>query len=95
MLLLLSVHPAPLAWPPLPRQMLTAGKRLLLVSGFDYGAAMQPLIFSRGETLCGWNEPPLAAVNGVPDCHVGGDNPQVLGRICSCISGVQEMRHLA
>ncbi|KAL4419285.1 hypothetical protein ABPG77_008335 [Micractinium sp. CCAP 211/92] len=77
-------------WPS-QQQMLTSGKRLLLVSGTDYGADMQPLIFSRGATLCGWNEPPLRAVNGVPDCHVGGDDPKarplfdgLLTRVISC-----------
>ncbi|KAL4424092.1 hypothetical protein ABPG75_001393 [Micractinium tetrahymenae] len=77
-------------WPS-QQEMLTAGKRLLLVSGTDYGADMQPLIFSRGDTLCGWNEPSLASVNGVPECHVGGDDPQarplfdgLLTRVISC-----------
>lgn len=57
--------------------MLEGGKRLLLVSGTDYGEAMAPLIFSRGQTLCGWNEPPLAAVEGVPGCQVEGAEGQV------------------
>lgn len=56
---------------PYPAQMLVDGKRLLLVSGTDYGQAMQPLLFSRDQTtLCGWNEPPLRAVDGVPTCQV-------------------------
>ncbi len=78
--------------------MLTSGKRLLLVSGTDYGADMQPLIFSRGATLCGWNEPPLRAVNGVPDCHVGGDDPKVgssAGSKQARLGRSREMRPLA
>lgn len=31
---------------------------------------LQPLIFGRGDMLCGWNEPSLATVAGVPDCQV-------------------------
>lgn len=52
--------------------MLLAGKRLLFVSGYDYGQDMAPLVFSRGQTLCGWNEPPLASIDGVPHCEVAG-----------------------
>ena len=50
--------------------MLSAGKRLLFVSGSDYEEAMEPLIFSRGDMLCGWNEPPLGAVDGTPQCQI-------------------------
>jgi hypothetical protein len=58
-------------WPS-QQQMLLAGKRLLFVSGYDYGQDMAPLVFSRGQTLCGWNEPPLASIDGVPHCEVAG-----------------------
>lgn len=72
--------------------MLEGGRRLLLVSGTDYGEAMRPLIFSRGDVLCGWNEPSLADVDGVPSCQVNAaDAPQprplfdgVLTRVLSC-----------
>jgi hypothetical protein len=56
-------------WPS-QRAMLDGGKRLLLVSGTDYGAAMQPLVFARGAGLCGWSEPSLAWVDGAPQCLV-------------------------
>ena len=55
---------------PVLLQMLAAGKRLLFVSGSDYEEAMEPLIFSRGDMLCGWNEPPLGAVDGTPQCQI-------------------------
>lgn len=57
--------------------MLMSGKRLLFVSGSDYGEDMQPLIFTRDDTVCGWNEPPLGSVDGVPSCQVNGGVIQV------------------
>ncbi|KAI3432222.1 hypothetical protein D9Q98_003784 [Chlorella vulgaris] len=77
---------------PTQRELLAAGKRLLLVSGTDYGADMQPLIFARGQALCGWSEPSLAAVDGTPQCQVtdqGSVEPRplfdgVLTRVISC-----------
>lgn len=72
--------------------MLEAGKRLMLVSGTDYGDTMEPLIFGRGKALCGWNEPPLASVDGTPEClinqqgmiEVGGSAIGCLGRWGHC-----------
>ncbi|EFN52069.1 hypothetical protein CHLNCDRAFT_139316 [Chlorella variabilis] len=73
-------------------KMLEAGKRLMLVSGTDYGDTMEPLIFGRGKALCGWNEPPLASVDGTPECLInqqGMIEPQplfdgMLTRVISC-----------
>lgn len=31
-----------------------------------------PPACSRGDMLCGWNEPPLATVDGTPNCLVNG-----------------------
>lgn len=72
-----SPEPAPApAWPSLA-EMWAKGKRLLLVSGTDYGEAMAPLVFPRGgHGVCGWWEPPLKVTHVAPACSVGdqGDN---------------------
>lgn len=83
-------HPAcPAPTPHAPAlQMLLAGKRLLFVSGYDYGQDMAPLVFSRGQTLCGWNEPPLASIDGVPHCEVAGlGELQVCSSCCAASTG--------
>lgn len=58
-------------WPTI-RQMVKAGKKMLFVSGSDYGREMKPLIFPRkgGDLLCNWSEAPLSSVAGVPECIV-------------------------
>lgn len=59
-------------WPTMA-ELVKAGKRLVFVSGSDYGIAMRPLIFSRGEALCNWSEAPLESISGIPDCTLGND----------------------
>lgn len=54
-------------WPSI-EDLVTAGKRLLLVSVKDYGEEMAPLIFARGSNLCDWDEPTPARVSGPPEC---------------------------
>ncbi|GAB4815112.1 hypothetical protein N2152v2_002158 [Parachlorella kessleri] len=62
------------SWPS-AATMVAAGKRLLLVSRADYGDPMRPLVFSRSATVCGWTEPNLSAVEGLPTCIVHGPLP--------------------
>lgn len=62
-----AAHPE--AWPKVA-DLVVAGKRVMFVSNTDYGAAMQPYVFSRGQAVCGWTEPGLATVEGVPRCVV-------------------------
>jgi hypothetical protein len=82
------------AWPP-AGAMAAAGRRALLVSGSDYGATMAPLVHARGDALCGWAEPPLAALGAPPACGLAppagsGDPPPpalmagALVRVSSC-----------
>ncbi|EIE27018.1 hypothetical protein COCSUDRAFT_83577 [Coccomyxa subellipsoidea C-169] len=55
-------------WPSI-NDLLLDGKRVMFVSGEDYGPAMAPLIFERNNgTVCNWQEPPLADFDGTPDC---------------------------
>ena len=58
---------------PTPRELARMGKRVILVSGADYGAGMRELMFAKesGE-VCGWHEPPLRALRGAPHCDAGG-----------------------
>jgi hypothetical protein len=64
-------------WPSMDA-MLAQGRRVVFVSGVDYGDAMRPLVFAKGEEVCGWTEPPLGAVDGAPSCRldpsVGGSS---------------------
>jgi hypothetical protein len=57
------------AWPS-AAAMAARGRRLVVVSGTDYGAAMAPLIFARGAGVCGWREPGLERVEAAPACAV-------------------------
>jgi len=67
---------APLAAPPLPAPfpsaaaLLAARKRVLVVSGTDYGEGMAAFAFPRtgDAALCGWAEPPLRGFDGPPAC---------------------------
>ena len=68
---------------PTPGQMVASGHRFVFVSGADYGAATAPTIFPKGDSVCGWREPPLRTIEGVPQCSVNGgvgDQPDVLRR---------------
>lgn len=53
---------------PTGAQIVSSGRRLVLVSGTDYGDAMAPLIFAKGARVCGWSEPWLGGIRGAPDC---------------------------
>ncbi|KAL6779087.1 hypothetical protein ACKKBF_B18815 [Auxenochlorella protothecoides x Auxenochlorella symbiontica] len=83
--------PSPATTWPTPRQLRAAGKRLVLVSGADYGEAMAPLVFPKDDgSVCGWHEPALRAARGAPACDVqGGDAPRPLwdgawARVIAC-----------
>lgn len=38
-------------------ELLDAGRKVMFVSGSDYGIDMAPLVFKRGHTACNWTEP--------------------------------------
>ncbi|KAK9810142.1 hypothetical protein WJX72_005510 [[Myrmecia] bisecta] len=78
---------------PTTEHLLAQGKRIILVSGTDYGSAMTSLIFSRGAATCDWDEPSLASWVGEPDCiadpvdisHPAGDTMEgQLFRMVTC-----------
>lgn len=72
-------------WPRL-MDLVAAGKRVMLVSGTDYGEAMRPHIFSRGETVCSWTEPGLASVQARGGLRAG-DVAGCLLLLCACLCG--------
>jgi hypothetical protein len=61
--------PPPQAWPS-GAALAAVGKRVVVVSGTDYGPAMAGFAFPRsGDAgMCGWAEPPLAGFAGPPAC---------------------------
>ncbi|CAL8466894.1 g6430 [Coccomyxa elongata] len=60
------------SWPSM-NDLLREGKRIMFVSGEDYGAPMASLLFERSSgTVCGWQEPPLADFGGPPSCIADG-----------------------
>jgi len=65
-----SPPPPPTTPFPSGAALLAAGKRVLVVSGTDYGPPMAGFAFPRtgDAALCGWAEPPLAGFSGPPAC---------------------------
>ncbi len=55
---------------------MAAGKRVVVVSGADYGEEMAPLVFARGNATCAWAEPHLHQLQGPPNCTVAGAPPR-------------------
>lgn len=70
-------------WPTLSA-MVAAGKRVMFVSGADYGPAMAPLVFARGAVVCRWDEPALASIDGAPECAVA---PPVAAAAAGSVGG--------
>lgn len=56
-------------WPSIDT-MVAQGKRILLVSGTDYGQDMSSLVFPRSKDLCSWSEPSMHVFNGPNTCMV-------------------------
>lgn len=56
-------------WPSMD-ELVARGKRVMFVSGADYGLAMNTVIFTKDGTVCGWREPPLRHFVGAPVCSV-------------------------
>ncbi|KAL3139980.1 hypothetical protein ABBQ38_004267 [Trebouxia sp. C0009 RCD-2024] len=56
-------------WPSMD-ELVARGKRVMFVSGADYGLAMNTVIFTKDGTVCGWREPPLRHFVGEPICSV-------------------------
>jgi hypothetical protein len=57
-------------WPSI-NDLVAAGKRIMFISGIDYGREMNSLVFSKGPQVCGWVEPHLSHWMGAPTCAMG------------------------
>ena len=72
-----------LGWPSIS-DLVARGKQVMFVSGSDYGAEMQPYVFERGQAVCGWVEPGLSDVEGVPSCMVDAQGDVDVSVRCLC-----------
>jgi hypothetical protein len=61
---------------PTGADMVSLGRRLVMVSVADYGQDMAPIVFPRDTGICSWTEPSLQSVSGAPECvlNTGGDS---------------------
>ncbi|CAK0733927.1 hypothetical protein CVIRNUC_000356 [Coccomyxa viridis] len=53
-------------WPSMA-ELVAAGRRVMVVSGADYGPDAADILFTRPD-VCGWQEPPLGDFKGQPSC---------------------------
>lgn len=71
-------------WPSMDA-LVGQGRRVMFVSGTDYGDDMAPLIFSRGHPVCNWTEPALIQLEVEPACQVrrtaAAVQPMLSGRL--------------
>lgn len=61
-------------WPSID-QLSVSGKKVLFVTGADYGPVIDPIMFSKEgrKTVCGWTEPDFHVFVGEPECLATGN----------------------